>query len=173
MKKILFLLLLVSLPVFSFASSERPQAAPRAVSVGSLAPDFTLENMQGKKVSLSQYRGKVVIVNFWATWCPPCRREMPSMEVLYQTFKDEGLVLLAINVEKEGRRAVAKFLQESPYTFPILIDDQSEAQKLYNVFQYPESFIVDPNGVVVKKVIGAVPWMGGDIYNLLHFMLKG
>ncbi len=173
MKKLLFLLLFASLPFLTFAGSERPRESPRLVTLGSIAPDFTLENMQGEKVSLSQLRGKVVIVNFWATWCPPCRTEMPSMEVLHQTFKDDDLVLLAINVEKNGRKAVTRFLQETPYNFPILLDDQQQTQNLYGVFQYPESFIIDRSGVVVKQVIGAVHWMGGDIYNLLHFMLKG
>lgn len=172
MKKLL-LLLLVLLPALACAGSERPKDTPRSLTIGSIAPDFSLENMQGERVSLSQLRGKVVIVNFWATWCPPCRSEMPSMEVLHQTFKDDGLVLLAINVEQGGRQAVAKFLQESPYSFPILLDEQREVQNLYGVFQFPESFIIDRNGVVVKKVIGAVHWMGGDLYNLLHFMLKG
>ncbi len=177
MKKLLFLpmflMLFVCLPALGFAGSDRPQEQPRVVAAGSIAPDFTLENMQGEKVSLSQFRGKVVIVNFWATWCPPCRNEMPSMEVLHQTFKDDDLVLLAINVEKNGHQVVADFLQESPLSFPILLDDQNQVQNLYGVFQYPESFIVDRDGVVLKKVIGAVHWMGGDIYNLLHFMLKG
>lgn len=175
MKKFLVipLLLFFGLPVLAFASSERPAISPQVVRAGSPAPDFTLENMQGETVNLSQLRGKVVIVNFWATWCPPCRQEMPSMEVLHQTFKDDDLVLLAVNVEKSGRKAVAKFLQDSPYSFPILLDDKQQVQNLYSVFQYPASFIVDRNGIIVKKVIGAVHWMGGDIYNLLHFMLKG
>ncbi len=173
MKSLLLLLLFVCLPVLTFAGSERPQDAPRVVAVGSVAPDFTLENMQGEKVSLSQFRGKVVIVNFWATWCPPCRTEMPSMEVLHETFKDDGLILLAINVEQSGAKVVAEFLKESPYSFPILLDEQNQTQNSYTVFQYPTSFIVDRNGIVVKKLVGAVHWMGGDIYNLLHFMLKG
>ncbi len=173
MKSLLLLLLLVNLPTLTFAGAERPQDAPRVVAVGSVAPDFTLENMQGEKVNLSQYRGKVVIVNFWATWCPPCRTEMPSMEVLHETFKDDGLVLLAINVEQSGAKVVSEFLKESPYSFPILLDEQNQTQNSYTVFQYPSSFIVDREGIVVKKLVGAVHWMGGDIYNLLHFMLKG
>ncbi len=173
MKKLLFLLVLVGLVTPAFGWGDRPEQRPGLVAVGSPAPDFTLENMQGEKVSLSQLRGKVIIVNFWATWCPPCKAEMPSMETLYQTFKEDDLVLLAINVEKDGRKAVTRFLQESPYSFPILLDSEAQVQNLYGVFQFPESFIIDRNGIVVKKVIGAVHWMGGDLYNLLHFMLKG
>ncbi len=172
-KTFLLLLLLVFSALPALAGTDRPQQPHGIVTAGLVAPDFTLENMQGEKIHLSQLRGKVVIVNFWASWCPPCKREMPSMEVLHKTFKDDDLVLLAINVEKDGRKAVARFLQESPYTFPILLDDQAKVQNLYGVFQFPESFIIDRNGVVVKKVIGAVHWMGGDIYNLLHFMVKG
>jgi peroxiredoxin len=173
MKKLLLLLLLLCLPPEASAWSERPKDVPLAVSAGASAPDFSLETMSGEKISLAQLRGKVVIVNFWATWCPPCRSEMPSMELLHQTFKDEGLVLLAINVEKEGPSLVADFLTENPYSFPVLLDEQATVQNLYGVFQFPESFIVDRNGKVVKKVIGAVHWMSGDLYNLLHFMLKG
>lgn len=173
MKKLVFLCLLLFVAAPTLAGAESFQQKSKIVVAGDPAPDFTLENMQGEKVSLAQMRGKIVIVNFWASWCPPCRREMPSMEILHKTFKDDGLVLLAVNVEKEGRKSIAKFLQSSPYSFPILIDDEATAQNLYGVFQFPESFIIDRNGVVVKKVIGAVNWMGGDLYNLLRFMLKG
>jgi peroxiredoxin len=150
-----------------------PFSALAGAAVGSAAPDFSLQDMQGRQVRLSDLRGKVVIVNFWATWCPPCRAEMPSMETLYQTFKNDDLVLLALNVEEDGRELIEKFLQESPYSFPILLDSETEVQQRYGVFQFPESFIIDRNGVVVKKVIGAVHWMDGDLYRLLHFMVKG
>lgn len=150
-----------------------PFSALAGAVVGSAAPDFSLHDMQGRQVRLSDLRGKVVIVNFWATWCPPCRAEMPSMETLYQTFKEDDLVLLALNVEEDGRELVENFLRESPYSFPILLDSEAEVQQRYGVFQFPESFIIDRNGVVVKKVIGAVHWMNGDLYRLLHFMVKG
>jgi len=173
MKKLLLLLGFLLFASSVLAWSDRPQQAPSAASVGNLAPDFALENMQGEKVTLSQLRGKVVIVNFWATWCPPCKAEMPSMEVLHKTFESEGLVLLAVNVEENGRAQVEKFLKESPYSFPILLDNKAEVQKLYGVYQFPESFIIDRNGMIVRKVIGAVHWTGGELYKLLRFMVKG
>lgn len=173
MKKLLLFIALALLACPAYAGSERPREAPRSLSAGSLAPDFTLRDLQDREVRLSQLRGKVVIVNFWATWCPPCKAEMPSMEVLHKTFKDQDLVLLAINVEKDGRRAVNEFLKESPYTFPILFDTESQVQNQYGVFQYPESFIIDRNGVIVRKVIGAVHWTGGDLFNLVRFMIEG
>ena len=173
MRIFLLTLLIVCLPLSALAWSGNSQGGRVGAIAGLAAPDFTLENLQGEKVRLSDLRGKVVIVNFWATWCPPCRLEMPSMEALYQTFKEDDLVLLAVNVEQDGRESVDRFLQENPYSFPILFDEDAQVQNAYGVFQFPESFIIDRNGIVVKKVIGAIHWMGGDIYNLLHFMLKG
>ncbi len=142
--------------------------------VGSPAPDFTLTDMAGNPVSLSQFKGKVVILNFWATWCPPCRDEMPSMEKLYNEYGDKGLVMLAINVEEKGRKTVAKFLKKTPYSFPILLDDKkSVSTKLYEVFRYPESFIIDRNGVVVEKIIGGIHWTSGSAFERVKFLLGG
>ncbi|RLB69857.1 MAG: TlpA family protein disulfide reductase [Deltaproteobacteria bacterium] len=138
-----------------------------------LAADFTLTNMQGEQVSLSQYRGKVVILNFWATWCPPCREEMPSMERLYQKYKDQGLVILAVSADENGKKAVSQFLQKTPYSFPILLDSDNIAQNAYGVFRFPESFIIDRNGMVVKKIIGGRDWLSGSTYELINFLMNG
>jgi len=141
--------------------------------VGQVAPDFTLKDMQGQTVTLSQFRGKVVILNFWATWCPPCREEMPSMQRLYRNLESKGLVLLAVNVEKNGKGAVSQFLQKTPYTFPILLDGESVVQNTYGVFRFPESFIIDRNGVVVEKIIGGRNWLSGPIFKVINFLLNG
>ena len=138
---------------------------------GQPAPNFTLTDMEGAEVSLDGLRGKVVIVNFWATWCPPCREEMPSMEKLHQQFKDQGLVILAVNVEKD-RAALKNFLQQHGYSFPVLHDSKSAVQNLYKVFRFPESFIIDRNGQVVQKVIGAIDWTSGPVTKLIKFMLE-
>jgi len=159
--------------VLFFAFLSCPFSAAASALVGSIAPDFSLQDMQGRQVQLSDLRGKVVIVNFWATWCPPCRAEMPSMEALHLAFKEDDLVLLAINVEEDAHELVENFLKKNPYNFPILLDAETEVQQGYGVFQFPESFIIDRNGVVVKKIIGAVNWMDGDLYRLLRFMVKG
>jgi len=154
-------------------SEQAPQSVPQGGLVGKAAPDFSLTDMQGQQVSLSQYKGQVVVLNFWATWCPPCREEMPSMEKLYRDYKDKGLVMLAVNVEENGRKAVAGFLQRQPYSFPILLDTQSVAQNTYGVFRFPESFIIDRNGVVVEKIIGARDWLSGPTFKLIDFLLNG
>jgi len=148
--------------------SESPEASARAkVSMGETAPDFTLKTMQGEEVTLSELRGKVVLVNFWATWCPPCRQEMPSMEKLYQHLKGQYFEMLAINVEENGPEAVAAFLEDKSHSFPILFDPQAQVQRLYNVSRYPETFVVDRNGIVVEHVRGAIDWMQPDVVEYL------
>ncbi len=153
------------------STSEQPLTKVNPES--KLAADFTLTNMQGEQVSLSQYRGKVVILNFWATWCPPCREEMPSMERLHRNYKDKGLVMLAINVDENGKQAVGQFLRKTPYSFPILLDSDNIAQNAYGVFRFPESFIIDRNGMVVKKIIGGRDWLSGSTFELIKFLLNG
>ena len=140
--------------------SDEPSRAPVAgtVAVGQPAPDFTLSDLDGRSYTLSQLRGKVVIVNFWASWCPPCRAEMPSMERLHQELSGQGLVLLAVNIEKDGRRTVKQFLSSNPHSFPVLLDEQEVVQRLYGVNKFPESFIVRKDGVIDDKVIGAIDW---------------
>lgn len=137
------------------------------------APEFNLEDQDGNFLKMSDYKGKVVIVNFWATWCPPCREEMPSMERLYREFESQGLVMLAVNVEANGKQMVAKFLQKTPHSFPILLDSDNIAQNAYGVFRFPESYIIDRNGVVVEKIIGGRDWMSGSIFKLIKFLISG
>jgi peroxiredoxin len=141
--------------------------------IGQAAPELMLRDLDGQLQQLSQFEGKVVLLNFWATWCPPCREEMPSMQALQQRFGDQGLVVLAVNTEENGALAVAAFLEKYSYSFPILLDPEAEAQNAYGVFRFPESFIIDRNGVIVDKVIGARDWMGGSTYKLIEFLLNG
>lgn len=149
-------LLLLALSACSSPPPQSVGGAPPAV--GQAAPDFTLTALDGKSYALSELRGKVVIVNFWATWCPPCRAEMPSMEKLHRELEDEGLVMLAVNIEKDGRQTVPRFLATSPHSFPVLIDEREEVQKRYGVYKFPESFVIRKNGIIDDKVIGAIDW---------------
>lgn len=168
------LLLCLVLLVGCGEQSGQPQAESSVgAGKGQLAPNFTLTNMQGEQVALADLKGKVVILNFWATWCPPCREEMPSMEMLYRKYKDQGLVILAVNVEQNGGPLVQAFLQRNPYSFPILLDGEATVQNLYKVFRFPETFIIDRNGLVVEKVVGAIDWTSGPAYQLINFLLNG
>lgn len=156
------------------ASSSRPAYEPvKPVAMGDEAPDFQLEDNEGNKVSLSSLRGKVVMVNFWATWCPPCRAEMPSMEKLNNAMAKEDFVMLAINIEENGRSAVDEFLKKTPHSFPILYDDQGVVQKLYGVYKFPESFVIRKDGIIDDKVIGAIDWAHPETIAYFKELAKG
>ena len=146
---------------------------PASVVIGEQAPEFTLVNMEGEKVSLSDFRGQVVVINFWATWCPPCREEKPTMEQLYQQKKEDGLVILAVNVEENPHQVVSQYLLQHSYSFPILLDGiKAEVQGLYGVFRYPESYIIDRDGTVVEHIIGGRNWMQNPTYRLIESLLN-
>jgi thiol-disulfide isomerase/thioredoxin len=138
-----------------------PVAAPSsdigAVSRGLVAPDFTLPDLAGRRVSLEQFRGQVVLINFWATWCEPCLEEMPSLQALYERFKDRKLVVLAVNLNETGPD-LEEYLKTARLTFPILLDGQATAQR-YGTDKVPESYLIDNRGVVLQKIVGAQDWM--------------
>ena len=123
-----------------------------------VAPDFAVPDLSGQAVRLSAHRGQVVLVNLWATWCPPCREEMPSMERLYRQLKDRGFVLLAVSQDEDGAAAVKPFVEQMKVTFPVLVDPQGEVGRKYGVWGYPESFLLDREGRVVERVIGPRDW---------------
>jgi peroxiredoxin len=172
---IVVLLVLVGGAIYmGFVGSSRPTyEAVKIVELGDTAPDFQLEDTKGNKVSLSDLRGKVVLVNFWATWCPPCRAEMPSMEKLYEIMAGEDFVMLAINVEENGRTSVPDFLSKTSHSFPILYDDQGIVQRLYGVYKFPESFVIRKNGVIDDRVIGAIDWAHPDTIAYFKELAKG
>jgi peroxiredoxin len=113
--------------------------------------DFTLTDLQGKNWALRDLRGKVVLVNFWATWCPPCRKEMPDLDALYQKFKDQGLVILAISDEDATK--VKPFLAERPVTYPILLDPGRKVNDVFHIDGIPKSFVYDREGKLVAQSI--------------------
>ncbi len=114
--------------------------------------DFTLTDLQGKTWTLKDMKGKVVLVNFWATWCPPCRKEMPDLESLYNRFKDQGFVILAISEDEETPK-VAPFIAEHKITYPILLDPGSKVNNLFQVEGIPKSFVYDRDGKLVAQSI--------------------
>jgi peroxiredoxin len=122
------------------------------------APDFTLPGLDGQMVSLADYRGKVVLLNIWATWCPPCVEEMPSMEKLYQMLKAEGFEILAVSMDESGGQAVRPFMKKHKLNFPALTDTEGALKNLYQTTGVPESFIIDKDGIIVEKVIGPRDW---------------
>lgn len=119
------------------------------------AMDFKLKDLTGKEVSLSDYKGKKVFLNFWATWCPPCKAEMPEMEMLYQETKNSDLVILAVNLDEE-KNTVQKFINSNKYNFPVLLDTGNIVASQYEVVSIPTSFFIDKEGNIVDKHIGAM-----------------
>jgi thiol-disulfide isomerase/thioredoxin len=113
--------------------------------------DFTLTDLEGKTWTLKSLQGKVVLVNFWATWCPPCRKEMPDLDSLYQRFKGQGLVILAISDEEADK--VKPYLAERKVTFPILLDPGRKVNELFRIDGIPKSFVYDRNGKLVAQSI--------------------
>lgn len=146
----------------------------RPVEVGNDAPDFTAVNLKtGDTISLGQtYRDKVVLVNLWATWCPPCRQEMPAMERLYRELGPSGFRIAAVSVDEGDLRDVVAFADEMSLTFDILHDGDGSVQKAYQSIMFPESFLIDQHGVIVKKAIGEHPW-GSDANRQLIARLLG
>jgi peroxiredoxin len=128
-------------------------AETTGVNQGNLAADFTLETVEGTKVSLSDYRGKVVMINFWATWCPPCLSEIPDFEAAYQARQGEGFVVLGINVE-EPREAVAPFAQAIGMSYPVLLDTGGQVMKMYRAPGLPISLFIDRDGVIRVRHVG-------------------
>ena len=125
-----------------------------AVEVGQPAPDFTLETLGGELVSLSDYRGQVVVLNFWATWCAPCRAEMPEFQALWEEHEAAGdLVVLAVDFQ-EGAAQVNGFVEEFNLTFPVVLDASGEVVDEYGLFGLPGTFFIDANGVLQSRVLG-------------------
>lgn len=122
---------------------------------GFLAPDFSLETLDGKTVTLSELRGKPILLNLWASWCGPCRLEMPAMEVVYQDYKDEGFIILALNVTSQDSVSAARnFVLELGLTFPILLDYTGSVSQLYQLRAFPTSFFIDRDGIIQEVVLG-------------------
>lgn len=119
------------------------------------AIDFKLKDLSGKEVSLSEFKGKRVFLNFWASWCPPCKAEMPEMEALYKETQNSDLVILAVNLG-ENKSTVEKFIKDNNYTFPVLLDSDNEAAVNYRVVSIPTSFFIDKDGTIVDKHIGSM-----------------
>lgn len=146
---------------------------PERSEKGPMAPDFTFQDLEGKSVSLSDYRGKkIVLLNIWATWCPPCVAETPSLEKLYNEFKDEDFTLLAVSIDEGGREDILPFMERKNLTFPVLIDTEGTIMNLYGATGVPESFIVLKDGTIDNKIEGAIDWMSPKVTEHVRQLLQ-
>lgn len=152
---------LLSLVIFAgaFAMVWLQSSKYEPLTVGKVAPDFELPDLTEQEVRLSDYRGKVVFLNFWATWCKPCKEEMPSMEVLYRQFKDDGLVVLAVSIDRVTTKDdIPPFVKSMDLSFPVLVDSWGQTDKRYKLMGVPETYIIDQEGVLREKIIGPRDW---------------
>ena len=135
------------------------------------APDFAVTDLQGRTVRLSALRGKVVVLNLWATWCAPCVEEMPSIERLWSTLQGDDFALLAVSQDEEGRRSVEPFVQRMKFSFPVFLDPEHEVGDRYGVWGYPETFVIDRNGYVAERVIGPRDWASPESLAALRALI--
>jgi peroxiredoxin len=132
---------------------------------------FSLPLLPGGNAALSAYKGKVVVLNFWATWCPPCRAEMPSMETFYRRFKSQGLEILAVD-GGEDAATVRQFIQQNGYTFPVLLDRDNAVNSRYGVSAIPTTYILDRNGSIIATVVGSIRWDDPKVTAAFDALLK-
>jgi peroxiredoxin len=135
------------------------------------APDFSLKNLNGTDVGIKDYRGKIVFLNFWATWCPPCREEMPSMERLHNRFRDRGLVILAIDV-MESEKKVKAFKEEFELNFPILLDSDGRVGLNYAVRSIPTTYFVGRDGHLMGGALGPRDWASQTAFEFMDHLLN-
>lgn len=164
------LLALVLILAYGWWTRPAPEIAP-GPRVGESLADFTLPDMNGEPVQLAALRGKVVFINVWTTWCPPCIEEMPAIQRLYEQLHPKGLEVLAINMDALGRQTVEPFLDKRRLTFPVLLDPESRTERLYQTAGIPESFIVDKAGLLVEKIVGPRDWAHPEIIALFERLL--
>jgi cytochrome c biogenesis protein CcmG/thiol:disulfide interchange protein DsbE len=181
-------MLLVALGLLAFNNRENPDvtSAPSAdygrgsntplsggmIAAGKLATDFELPNLDGTAISLSSLRGKVIFLNVWATWCGPCREEMPSIEKLYEEFsKEPDFVVLAVSQDSEGRSAVDSYVHKHGYKFTVLLDPQNKVGDAYDVSGIPETFIIDRTGRIVAHHVGPYDWARPEMREALRELI--
>ncbi|MCC6585594.1 MAG: TlpA family protein disulfide reductase [Bryobacterales bacterium] len=150
--RILHYLLAASVAVFAVVLWDALR--DRVVNVGDTAPNFSITTESGLNVSRSNFGGKLLVLNFWATWCPPCVRETPALEALHNQLKDSGVVVLGVSLDKNEKK-YKDFLKRFRVTYAMARDEKGELSGLFGTYRYPETYVIDRNGKVVQKIIGA------------------
>jgi len=181
MKKILFVALFVFMMTVHVSGQNRtiPAAVIKAFTEAGIQTaregidptEFTLPLLDGTRITLSQYKGKVVFLNFWAEWCGPCRSEMPSIEAVYQKLKDKGLVVLAVNLG-DSRNKISAFMNEYKLNFPAVIDERSATGSYYNIQAIPTTYIIDRRGLIIARLVGSINWNTPKVISALEAALQ-
>ncbi len=164
--------LLFSLPAFSQERGLYSKIGIQSIRDNIKTPDFSLEGLNVKRVQLSALVGNVIFLNFWATWCDPCKDEMPSMEALYQRYKEKDFILLAISVEEKNPEPARRFIQRQRYRFPVLLDPPGKTLDLFEIHRIPATIIIDKKGRTVGRAIGPRDWSQPEVFSLIDQMLN-
>lgn len=170
------LLVLLALLSWSAGAGASPEAM-KALGIleprqPTAAPNVALPTLQGKPLSLSELKGKVVLVNFWATWCIPCQWEMPLMEKLYQAYKGKGFVVVAISLDQEGKPVVEPFVKEKKLTYPVLLDTSHQGARQFGLVGVPATFLIGPDGFIKGVTYGPKEWDGPEARALIESLLR-
>ncbi len=135
------------------------------------APEFSMAGLRGRKVELKDFRGKIILLTFWATWCGPCKEEMPSIEALHRQFRGKDFVVLTVAVDLEGSTPVEKFVAKYGYSFDVLIDSKSEVLDRYRVERIPTTFLIDRKGRIIGKALGPRDWKSPEAISLFNRLM--
>jgi peroxiredoxin len=165
-------LIALLLAAFSVSAVTASAGELRPVKNPAPASAFMLRDLNGKLVSLSDFEGKVVLLNFWATWCSSCRKEMPAMEQLYQTYSTKGLAIVGVSVDQASPGDVSAFAEKLKITFPILHDRDSIISRLYSNPGVPSSYLIDRQGRIVYRVLGEYDWFSPEARNTVQALLE-
>lgn len=141
-----------------YEKATNPDELPIGLNVGERVPDFTVNDLEGNPISLSDFHGKKVLLNFWASWCPPCRAEMPYMERIYQEYKKDDIAIVAVNMltTEKSIDDVHQFIEDFELSFPIPVDEEGELGETFEIMSYPTSYFIDSDGVIRSKMIGTM-----------------
>jgi peroxiredoxin len=145
------ILVMLSAAIIFVLYSNFAKDTKKVAAIGEEAPDFVLKDLEGNEYKLSDYRGKGVFLNFWGTWCEPCKDEMPYMQNQYKKYKDEGVEIIAINVG-ETKIAIENFAKQYNLSFPIVVDESGEVQKAYGIFPLPATYLINSDGIIVDYI---------------------
>lgn len=170
-----FLFLSIACLLLSLNACKKADSPQKSVvaAENNPAPDVAVTSLaNGSTLKLSDLKGKVVLLNFWATWCPPCREEIPSMMKLNSLMAGKPFQMVAISVDEGGKTAVESFFNDSGLSLPTYLDASGASVKSYGITGVPESFIVDKQGVIVKKIIGGVTWDSPEVVSFLEGLMK-
>ena len=172
-KKVAVVILIAAVGLFLlFLFAKEGSRGTKIIHESDRAPEFRLQALDGRAVSLADFRGKVVMVHFWATWCPPCVEEMPTLEKLYRSLGSTDFEILAVSVDEGGAGAVAEFMQRNGLSLHVLLDPGGSVAGHYGTFKFPETYIVDRGGAVKYKAIGPRDWTAPANMNAISGLIE-